>query len=165
MRRFGRSLEDRNSWSRRSSWIVQKGRWKESTVASGCSSLRVFLCWYCSWLSISGLFQFETFPICYRLHQAFRMFWQALFCRVPLDEFGALFAMPWHNWGQRETVKFFADVSKAFTGQFSTKLICRGWMPKPAEDFMELRDVMQNSGFRRSVQVWRMIDCCFACCG
>ncbi len=45
----------RNSWGRQSSWIVQKNWWKESSVAYGCFSLRVFRWWL---ILVKGLGRF-----------------------------------------------------------------------------------------------------------
>ncbi len=97
MRSFDRLLEDRNSWDRISFWIIQRG-WckKSSSFAYGCSSLRVFFWWLILVKSLGRIAAIapdcqSVAEYCYRLLQAFRMFWQVRFCRVLLHESGEIF--------------------------------------------------------------------------
>ncbi len=150
MRRFDRSLEDRNFWDRKSSWIVQRGWCKVSSVAYGCSSLRVFFWWL---TFVKGLGRFADIApdcqsvaeYCYRLLQAFRMFWQVLFCRVLLHESGEIFRCyaKSSHWTIVDIIIFWVFIGDGYLNPSITLWKC----------------------VTSCKQVCRMIDCCFVCCG
>ncbi len=102
------------------------------------------------------------------------MFLQVLFCRVLLDESGALFALPWHNCGQKETVTFFAAMSllrviKSSHWAIVNKINFRVFVGDDYHNPILWNCVTpwktlgsEEAMFRGTIKVWWLIDCCFS---